>query len=189
MAKKRINKITNGENEKLNLSPKELKFCHEYVKDLNGYQAAIRAGYSSGGARVRASILLTNENVCTKIRQLNNESLSSVKIDAETVLSELLKIATSDIRCLFDEKGAILKPDLWPDNIARCVSSIQVEELEEYIDGQKTFVGYTKKIKLWDKNRALEKLAKHLGLLIDKIEHSGKVTLEDLVTKSFADGS
>ena len=43
-------------------------------------------------------------------------------------------------------------------------------------------IGLTKKIKLWDKNQALDKLAKHLGLLVDKVEVSGKVTLEELIT-------
>lgn len=41
------------------LSPKQELFCREYIKDLNGKQAAIRAGYSAATAEVKASQLLS----------------------------------------------------------------------------------------------------------------------------------
>ncbi len=160
-------------------------FCQEYVKDLNGTQAAIRAEYDEKSARHQASRLLTNDHVCALIKQLNEKKLRSVKVDAETILTELLRLATSDIRKLFNENGGILPPNEWPDDIAKAVSSIQVDELFDYDNGQKNQVGLTKKIKLWDKNAALDKLAKHLGLLVDRIEVNGKVTLEELVNGSF----
>lgn len=183
MSKKRINNLV--ENNEGELTPQQELFCQEYVKDLNGTQAAIRAGYSEKGARTQASEFLTNPNICVKIKQLNDEKLNAVKVDAQTILSELLKIATSDIRKLFNENGGLLPPSEWPNDVAQAVSSIQVDELFDYDNGQKFQVGLTKKVKLWDKNAALDKLAKHLGLLVEKVELSGKVTLEDLVTGSF----
>jgi hypothetical protein len=38
-----------------------------------------------------------------------------------------------------------------------------------------------KKIKLADKKGALDSLAKILGMMKDRVEHSGRVTLEDLI--------
>ena len=38
----------------------------------------------------------------------------------------------------------------------------------------RVLIGYTKKVKFWDKNRALENLAKHFKLLTDKIEFPDK---------------
>ena len=183
MAKKRINNLV--ENNGGELTPQQELFCQEYVKDLNGKRAAIRAGYAEDSAQMQSSRLISNDKVQQRIIELNNEKLNAVKVDAQTILSELLKLATSDIRQLFDEKGALLPPDQWPDNIARSVSSIQVDELFEFDNGQRNQTGYTKKIKLWDKNAALDKLAKHLGLLVDKVEHSGTVTLESLIAQSY----
>ena len=41
------------------MTPKEIKFCQEYLIDLNGTQAAIRAGYSKRSAKEIASENLT----------------------------------------------------------------------------------------------------------------------------------
>ena len=37
-----------------------------------------------------------------------------------------------------------------------------------------TVVEHVHKIRLWDKNSALEKLAKHLGMFVERVEHTGK---------------
>ena len=47
----------------MELSPKARKFVTEYLKDFNGTQAAIRAGYSSTGAGVTANRLLKNPKI------------------------------------------------------------------------------------------------------------------------------
>ena len=39
----------------MGLTPKQARFCEEYVIDLNGKQAAIRAGYSQRSAEYLAS--------------------------------------------------------------------------------------------------------------------------------------
>jgi phage terminase small subunit len=46
-------------NPPAEFTPKQLRFVEEYLKDLNGTQAAIRAGYSARTAAVQASRLLT----------------------------------------------------------------------------------------------------------------------------------
>ena len=50
------------------LNPKQQRFVDEYLIDLNGKQAAIRAGYSEKTAEVQASRLLSN----AKDRRVNN---------------------------------------------------------------------------------------------------------------------
>jgi len=45
------------------MTPKEIKFCQEYLVDLNGTQAAIRAGYSKRSAKEIASENLTKPNI------------------------------------------------------------------------------------------------------------------------------
>jgi hypothetical protein len=43
-------------------------------------------------------------------------------------------------------------------------------------------VGEIKKFKLYDRLKALELRGKQLGMFIQKVEHSGKVSLEELVS-------
>jgi phage terminase small subunit len=54
-------------------------FVIEYMKDRNGTQAAIRAGYSSKGASVRAANLLAKSS----IRRLIDEKERALAIEAE----------------------------------------------------------------------------------------------------------
>ena len=52
---------------RLGLSKKRRVFVEEYLKDFNGTQAAIRAGYSKNSARSTASRLLTIDNISDAI--------------------------------------------------------------------------------------------------------------------------
>ena len=54
------------------LTPKRDRFCLEYVKDLNGKQAAIRAGFSAKTAESQASRLLRNAKVKARIAELQS---------------------------------------------------------------------------------------------------------------------
>ena len=55
------------------LPAKQEAFCHEYLKDLNGTQAAIRAGYAKIGSRVTAHRLLTKSNIKSRIIEIRDE--------------------------------------------------------------------------------------------------------------------
>jgi len=102
----------------------------------------------------------------------------------ERVLQELRELGFSDLRKIFDEKGRILDPSMWPDGVAKAVSSIEVDELFDGSGKDKTHIGFTKKVKFWDKSRALEMLGKNLRMFIDRHELSGTVKLEDILASS-----
>ena len=183
MAKKRANKLASQiVGEEVEIMCQQLVFCQEYVKDMNGTQAAIRAGYEKHSAAGNASRLLTNEKICLTIKQLMDDRLQAARVDKDLVLSELVKIAKADVRKIFNENGGILHPSEWPDDIAGAVASIEVDEIWDGVGRDKFQSGETKKIKFWKKEKALELLGKNLSLFVDKVEVSGKLTLEDLVT-------
>jgi len=46
----------------MKLTPKQIRFVDEYLVDFNASRAAIAAGYSSSGAKVQGSRLLTNRS-------------------------------------------------------------------------------------------------------------------------------
>ncbi len=68
------------------LTDKQQAFCEEYIVDLNGTQAAIRAGYSEDTARQQSSRLLTNVNVGQYIVELKAKRIERLNIDADYVL-------------------------------------------------------------------------------------------------------
>ncbi len=72
--------------------------------------------------------------------------------------------------------GSLLPPQEWDDDLAAAIAGIEVVTRptgEKDADGR-AVVENVHKIKLWDKNSALEKLAKHLGMFVDRVEHAGK---------------
>lgn len=68
------------------LTPKQERFCEEYLIDLNATQAAIRAGYSKDTAKVIGSQNLSKLNIAEYITSLREERSKVTKIDAAWVL-------------------------------------------------------------------------------------------------------
>jgi phage terminase small subunit len=73
------------------------KFVDEYLKDLNGTQAAIRTGYSAKTANVQASRLLTNANIKAAIAAAQAKRAEAAQIDQQWVLTRLIEVAE---RCM-----------------------------------------------------------------------------------------
>lgn len=74
------------------MTDKQINFCREYVKDYNGTQAAIRAGYSEKTASVKANQLLHNENILNAIKQNQKELVESSCLTEEKVIARLEEI-------------------------------------------------------------------------------------------------
>lgn len=105
----------------------------------------------------------------------------------EKIYSEFKRIGTSDIRKIYDKKGNILPVHEWPDDVASFVSSVEQEELFEGKGKDREQIGNVKKIKLWNKERALELIGKNIHMFVEQHTHSGKITLEELVNASRED--
>ena len=75
------------------LTPKQERFCQEYIIDLNGAQAAIRAGYSVKDARTQASRLSTNANIQKYIAELQQKKNAALDLKSEDTLREIARMA------------------------------------------------------------------------------------------------
>lgn len=78
------------------LTPKQKKFVAEYLVDLNGTQAAVRAGYSKRTANEQAARLLVNVNVSAAVSAAQAELSKRTEITQEMVLQRMWDIATAD---------------------------------------------------------------------------------------------
>lgn len=71
------------------LTPKQKRFVEEYLLDLNATQAAIRAGYSTKGARTRGSELLAHRNVAEAVEKEKQALAERTGMSQEWVLGKL----------------------------------------------------------------------------------------------------
>ena len=89
-----------GMTTELNNAKRE-RFCREYLIDLNGAAAAVRAGYAEKSAAQQACRLLRNDNIQRRIAELAQEVKSRSSADAAEVMEYLTKIMRGEI----DVKG------------------------------------------------------------------------------------
>ena len=146
------------------LTNKQANFVAEYQRDWNGTQAAIRAKYSVKNADVIADQLLGKAWVAEAIEKAMKSRLKKIGVHAERVLTELARVGLSDIRSLYDEDGRLKHPKDWDENTAAAIAGVEVMEEFEGKGKDKKHVGTTKKVRVFDKVRALESLGKHLGI-------------------------
>lgn len=147
------------------LNERQKKFCNEYLIDLNATQAAIRAGYSKRTARSIAQENLTKPDIQKFIQECQKKLQEKTGITQERVLQEYARIAFANPTNLYDEVGNLIEIHQLNEDQAAVIAGIDVlNEWGKDVKGNKEITGQTKRIKLWNKNAALDSLAKHLGL-------------------------
>ncbi len=156
---------------------KRKAFVREYLKDQNGKQAAIRAGYSKKTAEVQASQLLSNLKVKTAVEEKMKALEAKVLVTKEYVVKSFKAVAE---RCMQAEPVMEFDHEL-----------NEKVQATTYVKDEKT--GEMKKVGIFKfdasgANKALECLGKHLGIFIEKHELTGKdggpLRLEELVAGS-----
>lgn len=166
------------------ITPKQRCFVSEYLIDKNATKAAIRAKYSKKTARSQGQRLLTNVAISRAIKRALAKQEERTEITADRILKELMRIGMVDIREAFKPDGTLKAIKDIPIEISRAISGIEVDEIWQGQGKLKAFVGVTKKIKFWEKTKALELLGKHLKLFIDRLDITGSMKLEDVIAKS-----
>ena len=132
--------------------------------DLNGAQAAIRAGYSRKTARSIASENLTKPNIRAAVVAGKTKQLEAADLSAARTLEEARRIGFSNIGEFFDADGH-LRPihELTAEQGGQLAAV--TKKVRKGVGGSEETVYTVYTIRLWDKLRALELLAKHFGLL------------------------
>ncbi len=78
---------------KTELTPKQEHFVKEYLVDLNGLKAAVRAGYSPKSAAVTAARNLKNPTVRAAVQDAMQRRARRTEVSQDRVLQELARIA------------------------------------------------------------------------------------------------
>jgi len=162
------------------LTDKQKRFCQEYMIDLVASEACKRAGYKTkNNADKIGSELLGKTRVKQEITRLQKEKQASLNITQDRVLNEFAKIAFSNISDYMEliTKGIEKKSeDEETDENDYKIQSLNFFDTAKISEDKLAAVMSYKsnkngiEIKLQDKVKALESLAKHLGLFDSAID-------------------
>lgn len=142
------------------LNPKRRRFVTEYLKDQNGTQAAIRAGYSKHTANEQAAELLAIPSIRAAVDEKLEKLQEKVLVSKEFVIGGLKEVAQ------------------------RCMAHVPVMEFDreskEMVQKMKFDEVTGKEVGVYDfdstgANRSLELLGKHLSLFSDKVILQGGI--------------
>lgn len=147
------------------LSDKQQLFVQEYLVDRNGRQAAIRAGYSARNPGYQAHRLLQNPEVAEAVGEGLQGRTARLEVTAERVIEEIARRAFYDPTDLMVEVEQALEDGEGSpfDATGRLLKALP-EDTRRAIDGWGRDRHGNLVIKLADKNKALDQLARHLGL-------------------------
>lgn len=157
------------------LSAKQARFVEEYLIDLSAAKAAIRAGYSPDSAETNGPRLLRNAQIKLTVARGRAEQGESAGLSAARVLEEYRRLSFIDLRSFFDAAGNLKPIQEWTAEQGAAVASFEV--IKKNAAAGDGVIDTVHKFKVWDKTRALESLAKHFGLLVDKVEHGGALEI------------
>jgi len=167
------------------LTPKQKLFCNHWLKHRNATRAYKETyGGTYDTARVEGAKNLTKPSCRAYLDPILESIDKRFEMDLENCLKGLFRIANSNMMDYADlVKGEIDLSEVDYDQAA----AIQELSTEEYFDEDGRSRKKTK-IKLYDKKGALKDIGVHFGGFKNTHKHEGKVTLEQLLTKSIGDG-
>lgn len=156
------------------LNAKQRLFVKEYIKSGNATQAAKVAGYSPKSAKTVGPRMLENVGVKAAIARSLDKATEKAELNAAAVLANIRKLAEVNLTKAFAEDGTMLPLHEMPEDVQFALVSIESDDLIVGSYTKKKKIGKTRKLKIADKVRALEMLAKHFKLLTDVQEVTGK---------------
>ena len=144
--------------KKRELNEKQKRFVDEYLVGLDATKAAIRAGYAPKTAAQAGYKLVHKSLVSTAIARAQAERSRRTGITADRVLQELARISFVDPGKVINLETAEVLPDVTADDRA-VIAGIKIKTVAGD-NGNMT----EREVKFYDKLKALDMLAKHLGL-------------------------
>lgn len=171
------------------LTRKQEAFCKALL-DGKSLTDAYRTSYSALGMKaeviyVEASRLAANPKLTLRLAEMEAARLRREQTTVDRVVAEYSKLAFLDVRKAFRINAESGKEEMIPigeldDDTAAAIAGWEFEEVYDWSTPAKSarkIVGRIHKIKLNDKRGALDSIAKYLGMLTDRVQHSGSVTV------------
>ena len=133
------------------LTPKQQRFCDEYLIDMNATRAALRAGYTQ--ATAMNGQLMEMPKIQAYLKERTAQAAQKLQVSHETLLGELMKVAFANMGDYFGDDGRVKAMGDIADDKKSAIWSLKVSEGK---------YGTTVQLRLHNKLAALEKIAKHI---------------------------
>lgn len=167
------------------LTPKQALFVKEYIIDFNAIQAAIKAGYSKKTARSIGAENLTKPVIQVAIQKEIEKREVRTERTADEVLDLLWRMIEYSLEDYFDisKDGEITAKrfDELPAGAAKLINGIKYKKQSlKKGDNDNEFLSISDiEYKMPNKDKMIELLMKHHGMLIERKEITGNLTLEE----------
>lgn len=173
----------------------EVIFVQEYIVTLNATEAYRRAfdpvprnGNGGTGRHYKSNMvnynalgveahkLMQEPRIQAAIRQALNDRVQRLQVNQDNVIVELARLAFSDITKIASWDGlgnvAYLPSEGLPKEVAASIAAIEETTTTFAVQGRKDEEKTVRKlkIKLHPKQAALDTLAKHLGILVERFQ-------------------
>jgi len=157
------------------LEARRQRFVDEWMIDFNNTNAAIRAGYSPRSANEQGAHLLADVSIRAHIDRRLAEASRRTGVNEHRIVRELARISFANPANAIDEEGRIRDTASEDDKAA--IQSIKV----------KTTVGKNgttteREVRFYDKNKSLELLMRHGGMLIERKQVDVHQTIETMTS-------
>ncbi|MCC8069571.1 MAG: terminase small subunit [Ruminococcus sp.] len=116
------------------LTEKQIRFCEEYLIDLNATQSYLRAGYKAKNenvAGVEALRLLRNPKIAEYIQILREKQSERTGITSDKIIAELQKVAFADTE--ITEKSKIKALELLGKHMGMFTEKIKEDKSQEVV--------------------------------------------------------
>lgn len=139
------------------LTPQQEKFAQGIVSGMSqadAYRSAYPASkaWKDESVHNKASAAMRLAHVSARVDELRALVVKELVIDKAALLQEAARLTFSDPRGIIHPDGRVKLPNELDEATARSVASFKIDEYGRI------------EYKFWDKNAAMEKLFKHLGL-------------------------
>jgi phage terminase small subunit len=161
------------------LSPRERLFAHCVVlPGISQTEAARQAGYGGQDDTLssQATRLIRRPKVAALVEQLRAKQTSKIDSKAQKILDELEHLALARLSRVVKvhpdstPSVSILPIEDWEEHERAALSKIDVEKIFDGAGKDRIHVGDIVKLEMKAKQAALDTLAKHHGLVKDKLE-------------------
>lgn len=162
-------------------SNRRAAFVREYLIDHNSAAASVRAGYSPVAAASTGCRLLRCADVRAAVDREEERLAAKAGLTAELVRETLARALRFDPADTVDADGNALDLPKMPRDVRLALAGHE----RRPVFSMGIQCGEIRTVKYPEKVPAAMGAAKLLGMITDKTEHSGSLTLEQLVVASF----
>ena len=165
-------------NRETGVTAQQEVFACEFAKTGRlslAYRRAYKADeMSAHSIWVEAGRLINNPAVSLRVDHYRAIATKKLEVSVERIALETARVAFFDIRDLFGEDGRLIPLHELPEDAARALNGVDVEDLFKGSGKNRVLIGEVKKFKHVQKMDALKLLAQWKKMLVNQ-EDEGKV--------------